>query len=86
VSAREDELGRLRELHEAYIWDVNAAVAEGRDDLVERLVDDYLVAAVRVMTEELPQVCGRPDCTMCQRPVADVPRPRRPRRWWRLRG
>jgi hypothetical protein len=82
VSAREDESDRLRELHETYIWDVNAAVAEGREDLVARLVDDYFDAAVRVMAEELPPVCGRPDCTMCSRPCVTPAPPARPRRWW----
>jgi hypothetical protein len=42
----EGETQRLRELHELYIWQVNAAVAEGRDDLVAELADEYLEAAV----------------------------------------
>jgi hypothetical protein len=40
------ETQRLRELHELYVWQVNAAVEEGRDDLVEQLADEYLEAAV----------------------------------------
>jgi hypothetical protein len=40
------ETQRLRELHELYIWQVNAAVEEGRDDLVAELADEYLEAAL----------------------------------------
>ena len=39
----------LRALHEEYIWAVNAAVAEGDDDLVDRLDDEYADEALRVM-------------------------------------
>ena len=31
---------RLRELHDTYAWEVNAAVGEGRLDLVSQLADD----------------------------------------------
>ena len=37
---------RLRELHEFYVWQVNAAVEEGREDLVEQLADEYLEEAL----------------------------------------
>ena len=40
------ETQRLRELHELYVWQVNAAVEEGRDDLVDQLADEYLDAAL----------------------------------------
>ncbi|MCW2792266.1 MAG: hypothetical protein JWO76_1364, partial [Nocardioides sp.] len=33
---------QLRELHDTYVWEVNAAVGEGRLDLVWQLADDYL--------------------------------------------
>ena len=39
----------LRALHEEYIWAVNAAVAAGDDELVERLDDEYADEALRVM-------------------------------------
>jgi hypothetical protein len=70
---------RLRELHDEYAWEVNAAISEGREDLVWRLVDDYVEAAMREMTGDYGSGCDRPDCTMCVRP----PRPPR-RRWFRF--
>jgi hypothetical protein len=42
--------GRLRALHEHYVWQVNAAVAEGRDDLVAELADEYLEDALAELT------------------------------------
>ena len=88
MPAQEDEARRLRELHDEYVWEVNAAIGEGREDIVWRLVDDYLEQAVRAMTDayadEYAGACGRPDCAVCHRPR---PRPagRRPARghWWR---
>jgi hypothetical protein len=71
---------RLRELHDEYAWEVNCAVADGREDLIWRLVDDYVDAAMREMTGDYGRGCDRPDCTMCERP----PRPPR-RRWFRFR-
>ena len=35
-----DETDRLRDLHDAYSWELNAAIGEGREDLVAGLVDD----------------------------------------------
>ena len=40
---------RLRELHEQYVDAVNRAVAEGRDELVVQLVDDYSDDALVLM-------------------------------------
>ena len=37
----DDETERLRALHDQYVWEVNAAIAEGRGDLVAQLVADY---------------------------------------------
>jgi hypothetical protein len=71
---------RLRELHETYVWKVNAAVGEGRDDLVWRLVDEYADRALRLMTAEQGTACGRPDCAMCHRPA---PPARPPAGWFR---
>ena len=39
----------LRALHEEYIGAANAAVADGDDDLVDRLDDEYTDEALRVM-------------------------------------
>lgn len=45
-----DELrARLRELQDHYTEAVNAAVAEGREDVVAGLVADYPDAAVRLL-------------------------------------
>jgi len=62
MSADDEQAGRLRELHDAYVWSVNAAVAEGRDDLVAELADEYTVEALRIMTEHCAPACDRPDC------------------------
>ena len=51
------ESQRLRELHELYVWHVNAAVEEGRDDLVAQLTDEYLEAALAELA------AGRPEDT-----------------------
>jgi hypothetical protein len=86
------ETQRLRELHELYVWQVNAAVGEGRYDLVEQLADEYLEEALAELAR------SRPDGTdgACVQP-ADLlgtgawevveARPSRPRAkhvpWWR---
>ena len=64
----------LRALHEKYVWEVNAAVAEGRSDLVEFYCDEYLELAVQAMAEGVPVAGVRP------------PPPRSPGRWRRLLG
>jgi hypothetical protein len=75
---------RLQMLHDHYIWEVNSAVAEGRDDLIERLVDDFLRQSMHLMTGDGQRACDRPSCGVCSyqrsRPVK--------RRGWlrRLRG
>ena len=73
---------QLRELHDTYAWEVNAAVGEGRLDLVRQLADDYIDRALALMTAGEPTGCGRPDCAVCQ-----APRPAREhrRRGWRRR-
>ena len=43
---------QLARLHAAYVWQVNAAVGEGRMDLVEELVDQYMGEALELMTVE----------------------------------
>ncbi len=74
---------QLRELHDAYVWKVNSAVGEGREDLVWQLVDDYTAEAMLLMTQEQGTRCGRPDCGICGQP-RELPR-RPPSRWGWLR-
>jgi hypothetical protein len=83
----------LRELHEAYVWEVNAAVGEDRMDLVWQLADEYTDRALALITETESPDCGRPDCAICagrtsaptaSAPTASAPTaPARGRRtWW----
>lgn len=73
----------LRDLHAAYTWEVNAAVGEGRMDLVWRLADEYMVEALQLMSAMESPGCGRPDCVICARhssaPTLPPGRPRRRR-------
>jgi len=48
------QTARLRELHEDYAWKVNAAIAEGRDDLIDALCEEYADEAVRLITGAPP--------------------------------
>jgi hypothetical protein len=48
------QTARLRELHLDYAWKVNAAVAEGRLDLVDSLCAQYADDAIRLMTGAPP--------------------------------
>jgi len=87
ITVWHDLVDVLAELHDSYVWDVNAAVAEGREDLVRDLADDYFERSVRLMMGEQPPVCGRPDCVMCStRSPAPGEAPAAPaatrRRWW----
>jgi len=50
MAADPEETARLRALHRAYAWKVNAAVAAGRADLVDSLCDGYAEEAVRMLT------------------------------------
>jgi hypothetical protein len=43
----------LEELSAEYTWAVNAAVAEDRDDLVQRLALEYEEASLRLLTAEV---------------------------------
>jgi len=65
-----DPAGRLQVLHETYVWEVNAAIGEGREDLVWKLVDDYLAEAMQAMTDGFDPNCTRPDCAICAQPPA----------------
>ena len=75
---------RLRKLHDAYVWEVNAAVGDGRSDLVRELVDQFLDEALALLTDGEATTCGRADCAVCDRsrPVTAVLRRRR----WSRRG
>ena len=78
--------GSLRELHDAYVWEVNAAVGEDRMDLVWRLADEYTDKALQLITDLESPGCGRADCPICLRPGSAAARPRRhgwP--WWSRR-
>jgi len=70
---------QLQELHDAYVWEVNAAVGADRLDLVWELADDYLDAALQLLTAGEPPTCGSPDCVVCTRPRPAHPGPRRHR-------
>ena len=50
MPALDDLARRLDELHDSYVYAVNAAVEEDRDDLVFRLADDYFDDALRLLT------------------------------------
>lgn len=77
----EDE--RLRALHDSYVWEVNAAVGEGRLDLVRELADQFFDEALELIAGGESTTCGRTDCPVCERtrPAVAVPRRRR----WSLR-
>ena len=75
---------RLRALHDTYVWEVNAAVGEGRLDLVWELADQFLDEAMEFLTAGEATTCGRSDCAVCdrsRRPTVVMPRRRRWRRW-----
>jgi hypothetical protein len=74
---------QLRALHDSYVWEVNAAVGEGRIDLVWQLADDYLDEALVLMTADEPTGCDRPDCAVCGRERQPSPVPPSPRGWRR---
>lgn len=84
-----DDSGQLRELHDSYVWEVNAAVGEGRLDLVWRLADQCLDEAFLIVAGAGADAagCGRPDCTICTGPgSAPVPTRRRRHPLRRLLG
>lgn len=77
MSAPPDEVQRLRDLYDVYVWEVNAAIGAGREDLVWELADDYFDRAMHAMTDAHPAACEHPDCALCTRP-----RTTRARRGW----
>ena len=81
LADRDEQTARLRRLHDDYVWKVNAAVAEGRDDLIRRLCDEYVEDAVRMLAEDAGTV--RPGAVPADpRPGAARPAGRS-RGWWR---
>jgi hypothetical protein len=84
MPADPEQTARLRALHDQYVWEVNAAVAEGRQDLIEMYCADYVEEAVQIMAAGWPAgtACPRDHCAACERPL----RPPPPRRdgWRRL--
>jgi hypothetical protein len=77
---------QLRELHEAYIWKVNAAVGEGREDLVRRLAEEYTTEAMQLMAQEQHPPCHQPDCELCGLPREVLSGPPARRGWLRRHG
>jgi len=77
------EKQQLRELHDTYVWEVNAAIGEGRIDLVWGLADEYLDQALELITGGEQTGCEAEDCAVCQRPRTAPPRSRG-RMWSRL--
>jgi hypothetical protein len=67
VPAHDGAEGRLRDLHDECVWEVNAAIGEGREDLVRELVDDHLDRALRIMSELYGGPCEASDCPVCAR-------------------
>jgi hypothetical protein len=75
------QTARLRALHDDCVWRVNEAVAEGREDLIRMLSEEYLEQAVRILAADLPATgprCGREGCGVCG---AARPAPQHRRRW-----
>ena len=79
------ETDLLRELHDAHIWKVNAAVAEDRMDLVWEFVDEYTDEALQLMTALESPGCGGPDCAICAEGHSSPALTAR-RRWFSRRG
>lgn len=77
------ETDLLRELHEAYVWKVNSAVAEGRMDLVWQLSDEYTDEALELMATFQTPGRGRPDGASCTRHSSRPTGPARRRWFWR---
>ena len=64
------QTARLRALHDDCVWKVNAAVAEGREDLIRMLSEEYLEQALRILAPGAEEDSG-----VCR------PAPPRRRRW-----
>lgn len=87
MPADPEQTARLRELHDDFAWKVNAAVAEGREDLIRVLSGEYVEEAVRILAEgsaAAGAACGREGWDVCRGPGATPPRRRG--RWRGLLG
>jgi hypothetical protein len=71
----------LRELHDRYVWRMNAALGEGRLDVVSELADEYVDEAWELLADAEPAPFG-PDGARHDGPVRAVGATRR-RRWRR---
>jgi hypothetical protein len=68
MSDEHERIERLRDLHLTYVWEVNAAIGEGRDDIVRRLVCDFTDEALRLLTDDSREAgCEREHCPVCDR-------------------
>lgn len=67
MPADSEQTARLRELHDDYAWKVNAAVAEGREDLIRRFCREYVEEALRMLADQTAAdvACGRERCAAC---------------------
>ena len=76
---------QLRELHDSYLWKVNAAVGVGRLDVVSQLADQYFDEALALINGRGPATCGAAGCAVCTGSRSAVAKPSH-RRWRRARG
>jgi hypothetical protein len=84
MPADPEQTARLRELHDDYAWKVNAAVAEGREDLIQRLSDEYVEEAARILADgtlAAGRACERAGCQTCGRPHETPAAAPQRRRW-----
>ena len=74
---------QLRDLHDTYVWEANAAIGEDRVDLLGELADEFMDRALALMTAGEPAGCDELDCLVCRsgRHAPTDPRPRRHHRW-----
>lgn len=77
------DIDLLSELHDAYVWKVNVAVAEGRMDLVWEFEDEYTDEVLQLMTTHRSGGCGRPECAICVGGASSLAVPAPRRRFWR---
>jgi hypothetical protein len=69
MPADDEHADRLRKLHDAYVWQVNSAIAAGRPDLARELADEYADEAMALLAAGYGPACDRPDCPQCARPA-----------------
>ncbi|WP_374969240.1 hypothetical protein [Terrabacter sp. BE26] len=69
-------------MHDDYVWKVNAAVGEGRDDLVRQFTDQYMDEALRLIASTESPTCGRANCRVCAPEYTTEPQVTHVRRRW----